>query len=76
MTNSTATYYTATKFKDADLNTYNVSENPSPYRNRDVIWVPVTLVGPDWVLTNNNSVIVNTADVFNISLGNYVLLKP
>jgi len=70
------TYYTVTEFTDDDLIVYNVGGVQSPYRDRTLSWVPVTLVGPSWFLNNDLTVQVNTADVFNIALGNYIVVKP
>lgn len=71
-----STYYTSNIFQDAALASYNVSENPSPYRNITLGWVPISLVGPNWVLTYNNSVIVNTADKITTIYGDHVIVKP
>jgi len=75
LTPTATAYYTSTIFQDSIGTSYKVSENPSPYRSTIVSWVPITLVGPNWVLTYNNSVIVSTADKVTVSYGNYIVVK-
>lgn len=76
LTPSGGSYYTSSVFQDATLVSYNISENPSSYRDITVSWVPISLVGPNWVLTYNNSIIVNTADKITTTYGDHVIVKP
>jgi len=73
-----APYYTALFFTEpvTTFITHLVSEEPSPYRNRDLIWVPVTFNMGNWELTHNSAVIVNTSDVVNATLGDYIVVLP
>ena len=73
-----APYYTTTIFNEpiSPFTAHFVSEQPSPYRNRDLIWVPVTFNGATWELTHNSAIIVNTSYVVNNALGDYIIVLP
>lgn len=76
LTPTITTYYTATEFTDSAGGIYNVSEEPSPYRDTPVTWVPITFLDPNWVLTYNTSVIVNTTKKVTNAYGDFIVLKP
>ena len=70
-------YYTAEIFNELPSFTpHNISVSPSPYRKREMIWVPVTFNSPNWELTYNSSVIVNTADVVTNEYGDFIVVLP
>lgn len=71
-------YYSSTEFQEplTPFTVHLVSELPSPYRERDLIWVPVTFLDPEWALEYNNSVIVNTADVVSNAYGDFIVVLP
>jgi len=73
-----APYFTTFIFTEplTPFTMHNVGEDPSPYRERDLIWVPVTFLGPAWALVHNTSVIVNTVDVVTNALGDFVVCLP
>jgi len=72
------TYYTSTQFLEPTVaaTPHVVSEFPSPYRERDLIWVPITFNSPNWELTYNSSVIVNTADKVTNAYGDFIVVLP
>lgn len=75
LTNDNRTYFQSDIFLDAMGNEYKVSSKPSPYRNRNVIWVPVTLVNTDWVLENNNLITVPTSKVIqDVTYGDFIIV--
>jgi hypothetical protein len=76
LTPTVSTYYNSVIFEDSLSLQYKISVDPSPYRSITLNWVPITLVGPNWVLTYNNSVIVNTADKITTIYGDHVIVKP
>lgn len=76
LTPSGSTYYNSSIFQDAAFASYNISAKQSSYRDITVSWVPISLVGPNWVLTYNNSVIVNTADKITTLYGDHIIVKP
>jgi hypothetical protein len=75
LTPTVSTYYTSILYEDSIAATYKISELPSPYRYKEVYWVPVTFLDPEWVLTDNNSVIVDTADVVTNAYGDFIVIK-
>lgn len=75
LTPTGGSYYDATVMQDSLLNSYNISIVPAPYRYREVYWIPITFVDPNWVLTDNNSVIVNTADKVTNAYGDFIVIK-
>jgi hypothetical protein len=75
LTPTVSTYFSSTVFQDSLAATYYISEIQSPYRYKEVYWVPVTLIESNWVLADNAAVIVNTADKVTNAYGDFIVVK-
>ena len=74
LTDDNRTYYQSDIFLDPTGIEYKVSTKPSPYRNRNVIWIPVVQINSNWVLEYNNSVQVNSNQVVSdVTYGDYII---
>tara|TARA_R100000951_G_scaffold95918_1_gene85080 strand:- start:2203 stop:2769 length:567 start_codon:yes stop_codon:yes gene_type:complete len=75
LTYDSRNYFQSDIFLDSNNDEFKVSNKPSPYRNRDVLWVPVVLINTDWVLENNNSIIVPANQVVqDVTHGDFVIV--
>lgn len=75
LTPTVSTYFSSTVFEDSLAATYYISEIQSPYRYKEVYWVPVTLIEGTWRLTDNTVVVVNTADKVTNAYGDFIVVK-
>lgn len=75
ITPSVSTYKESTIGTTPDTTEFKVSEIPSPYRSKDVVWIPVEFIDPDWVLVYNNSTIVPTTAVVSNEYGDFIVLR-